>query len=120
MRRVLFCLLIGWVTVQFPSGGWLGITIQDLTPQMAARLGIRNREGVFVARVQFGSPAGKAGVAQGDVIVSYNGKKISNAEDLKREVSQTAPGERIALIVIRNRREKKIEIAVGSPPRRGV
>jgi serine protease Do len=108
-------LLVGWMTLQ--GSGWLGITIQDLSPQMAMRLGIPGEEGVLVTGVQFGSPARKGGLEQGDVILSLNGKKIPNSEALRKEILQTSPGTAIQLSIIRNRSPKRIEIAVGTPPR---
>ena len=115
MRRLFSLILVGWLALQGP--GWLGITIQDLSPQMAMRLGIPSEEGVLVTGVQFGSPAEKGGLKQGDVILSLNAKKIPNSEALRKEITKTNPGTPIELTVIRNRSPKKIEIAVGAPPR---
>lgn len=117
MRRLFFLFLIGWLTVQAPPAGWLGLTVQELTPQIAMRLGIRVMEGVFVAAVQPGSPADRGGVRAGDVIVSLNGKSISDPEALRREVSKIAPGTSIEVALHRGRQEKKIQISVGAPPR---
>ena len=115
MQRLFFLFLIGWMTLQGP--GWLGITVQDLTPQMAMRLGVPSKEGVLVTGVQFGSPAKKGGLEQGDVILSLNGEKIPNSEALRKEILQIRPGTPIQLTIIRNRSAKKIEIAVGTLPR---
>jgi serine protease Do len=115
MRRLFLLILVGWQILQ--GTGWLGITIQDLSPQMAMRLGIPSEEGVLVSGVQFGSPAEKGGLKQGDVIVSLNAKKIPNSEALRKEITKTAPGTSIELSIIRNRAPKRIEIAVGTPPR---
>ena len=118
MRRLILPILLGWLTLQGP--GWLGITIQDLSPQMAMRLGIPGEEGVLVTGVQFGSPAGKGGLTQGDVILSLNAKKIPNSETLRKEVTRIVPGTPIELTIIRNRSPKKIKIAVGTTPREAV
>ncbi len=117
MRRLFFIFLIGWLAVQAPPAGWLGLTVQELTPQIAMRLGIRVQEGVFVAAVQSGSPADKGGVRSGDVILSLDGKKIASPEDLRREVSEISPGTSIEMILYRNQQEKKVQISVGAPPR---
>lgn len=115
MQKISLLFLAGWLTLQGP--GWLGITVQDLTPQMAMRLGIPSEQGVLVTGVQFGSPAKKGGLEQGDVILSLNGEKISNSEALREEIIQIAPGTPIEVTIIRNRSEKKLEIAVGTLPR---
>lgn len=117
MRRLSLFFLIGWLAVQAPPTGWLGLTVQELTPQIAMRLGIRVTEGVFVAAVQAGSPADQGGVRAGDVIVSLNGKKISNPEALRQEVSKISPGTSIEVTLHRGRQEKKVRISVGAPPR---
>ncbi len=120
MRRLFVIFLIGWLAVQAPPTGWLGLTVQELTPQIAMRLGIRVMEGVFVAAVQPGSPADQGGIRAGDVIVSLNGKKISDPEALRREVSKISPGTSIEVALHRGRQEKKVKIWVGSPPREAV
>lgn len=120
MRRFFLFILVGWMAVQLPSGAWLGISVQDLTPQMAARLGIRDQKGVFVASVQFGSPAKKGGIEQGDVIISFDGKDLSGAKDLVKEMSRKVPGDQVELIIIRNQRKKKVKVSLGSPPREAI
>lgn len=117
MRRLFIIFLIGWIAVQAPPAGWLGLTVQELTPQIAMRFGIRVREGVFVAAVQSGSPADQGGVRAGDVIVSLDGKKIASPEALRQEIAKISPGTSIEVTLYRGQQEKKIQIAVGSPPR---
>lgn len=117
MRRLLLFFLIGWGSIQAPPASWLGITVQELTPQLAARFGFTGQEGVFVTGVQFGSPAHTAGLLQGDIIVSLNNQKISDIEKLRKEVSKIAPQTPVELIIIRDRKTLKIQIHVGSPPR---
>jgi serine protease Do len=87
---------------------------------MAARLGIRGQEGVFVASVQFGSPAKKGGVEQGDVIISFDGKKLSRAEDLVKEMSRKVPGDQVELTIVRRRRRLKRMVFLSSPPREAI
>ncbi len=120
MRRFSLFILVGWMAIQLPASAWLGISVQDLSPQMAARLGIRDQNGVFVASVQFGSPAKKGGVEQGDVIISFNGEKLSKARDLVREMSRKVPGDQVELIVIRKQRKRKLTVLLGSPPREAI
>jgi S1-C subfamily serine protease len=117
MRRLLLIFLIGWGTIQAPPAGWLGITVQELTPQMAARFGVHGQEGALVARVEFGSPAQKAGLLQGDIIISLNDRKIIDIETLRKEISKISPDTPAQLTIIRDRKTQKIEINVGAPPR---
>ncbi len=93
------------------------MTVSDLTPQLAARLGLLNLHGAFVINVRSGSPAQRGGVRHGDVIVSFNGEKILNSEALRNKISGVAPGATIQLTVIREREERTIAILVGEMPR---
>lgn len=120
MRRLFVLFLIGWLAVEAPPTGWLGLTVQELTPQIAMRLGIHLREGVFVAAVQSGSPADRGGIRAGDVIVSLEGNKISSPEALRQEVAKISPRTSIEVTLYRNRQEQKVHISVGAPPREAV
>ena len=82
--------------------GWLGVTIQPLTPELAKGLGLPNPQGALVASVADGSPAQKAGLGQGDVITEYNGRKVARSDDLPRAVAETPVGREVPLTVLRN------------------
>jgi S1-C subfamily serine protease len=84
------------------------------------RLGLRVREGVFVAAVQSGSPADRGGIRAGDVLLSLDGKKIATPEALRQEVSKISPGTSIAVRLYRDQRERTVQISVGAPPREAV
>ncbi|MBA1333355.1 serine peptidase, partial [Candidatus Endoriftia persephone str. Guaymas] len=64
------------------SRGWLGVLIQDVTRDLAESFGMQHPQGALVARVLPGSPASKAGLQVGDVILSYNGTKLKSSSDL--------------------------------------
>ena len=64
--------------------GYLGVSIKDLDPEVAARLGLENQKGVLVSNVVEGSPAAKAGLKDGDVITSLGGKPVQNGHDLQK------------------------------------
>ncbi|MBN4054744.1 PDZ domain-containing protein [Nitrospira defluvii] len=117
MQKPSNILLIGLIFFQWVVAGWLGIVVQDLTPQMAMRYGLSNRDGAIVTRVQFGSPAMKGGLLEGDLIISLGGEKIQDAKALKKTLSDISPGSRIDLVIIRNRQEEDLEITLGAPPR---
>jgi len=104
------------LSLQLMGGGWLGILVQDLTPQLARRHGVSLREGVYVARVEFNSPAEKGGLEEGDVIVAINKHPLPDAKALQEVISEISPGTRIQMDIIRGRRRESLEIALGSSP----
>lgn len=114
MRKVSGIALFTFLAFQWVASGWLGILIQDLTPKMAIRYGLSQKEGVLVTRVEFGSPAREAGLQEGDLITSLNNKKIPDSASLVKVVSKLSPGEKVPLNIIRHRRSLKLSIIVGS------
>ena len=70
--------------------GWLGVRIQEVTPEIAESLGLKESDGVLISMVNPGEPAEKAGIKAGDVIINFNGKKIKNVRDLQRIVAEAA------------------------------
>ena len=94
--------------------GYLGVSIQSLTPDMAKGLGVRKqKKGVIVADVKPGSPAEKAGIKQGDIIVKYEGRSIKDAEQLRMLVANTRPGRNVMITVIRNKKPINLTVRVG-------
>ncbi len=83
------------------SRGWLGVQIQNLTPDLAASLGAGSEKGAIVANVIENSPAEKAGFRQGDVILSLNGTQIDDNRDLTRKVASLLAGDRAQFVVLR-------------------
>ena len=69
--------------------GWLGVRIQELTPEIAKSLGLRNEDGVLISMVNPGEPAEKGGLKSGDVIIEFNGKKIKDVKSLQRTVAES-------------------------------
>ncbi len=88
--------------------GMLGVGIQDVTSDLAQQFGLKDVRGVIVNSVKAGSPAEKAGVKQGDVIVGINGTNIADNNELRNHVAQTAPGSQINLTVLRDGREQNL------------
>jgi serine protease Do len=84
------------------SRGWLGVQIQQVTPAIAASLGLKNEHGALVAVVTADSPGGKAGLKQGDVILTFNGSAVDELRDLPRLVADAAPDSKATLGVWRN------------------
>src|SRR5882724_2484615 len=96
--------------------GWLGIAIQDVNDELAASFGVREREGVLVADVMKGGPAEAAGLKPGDVIVELNGAKIREVPELQRRVANVAPGQSVAIGVMRDRVPQSLRVRVGEMP----
>jgi serine protease Do len=96
--------------------GWLGVVIQEITPDIAEAIGVR--EGILVAQVVKNSPADRAGLKVGDIIIAIEGKKLDSVRDLQFTVMKTKPGKEITLTIIREGREKKLRVKVGELPER--
>ncbi len=80
--------------------GYLGILPQPLTPELARAYGLERPEGVLVAKVEKDTPAEKAGLKEGDVIIEFNGKKVTDVESFRLMVAETPPGTKVKIKVI--------------------
>jgi len=94
--------------------GWLGVSTQDLTPELATSFGLRSSRGALVADVVKGGPAEKAGVRRGDVITGYRGKEISDGSALRSEVAISPIGEQVRITIIRNDETREIPVRIGN------
>jgi len=92
--------------------GWLGVSIQKITPDLAQSLSLNESKGALVADVTSSSPAAKGGVQRGDVIVSYNGKKVEESSTLPALVAETSVGKTVPVEVIRDGKTKMLEITI--------
>ena len=92
--------------------GWLGVSVQDLVPED----GRTARRGVLVAAVERTSPAGRAGLRQGDVVVAINGDRVETSRALVRTVAAIPPGQTLRLTVLREGREREMPVQVGRRP----
>ncbi len=93
--------------------GWLGVQIQSVTPEVAASLGINEPKGAIVAGVVPDSPAAKAGLRQGDVILAINGKEVQDSQDLTRRVATLAAGKTATLTAVREGASRTISVTIG-------
>ncbi len=96
--------------------GWLGVAIQNVTPSIAKSLGLPHAEGALVASVVPDSPAAKAGVKSGDVIVKAGDTNIGDVHDLPRLVAETPIGSKLPLTVMRDGKSQTIVADVGEMP----
>jgi len=96
--------------------GYLGLLPQDLTPVMAEKFGLKETTGALVGNVESGTPAGKAGIERGDIILEFNGQKVKNADDLRNIVAQTSPGTEVNIKLFRDGKEKTVRAELGQRP----
>jgi serine protease Do/serine protease DegQ len=95
--------------------GRLGIDIEDLTPDAAAKLKTPTAEGAIIANVQADSPADKAGLRRGDVVLAFNGRTVRSGPDLRNRLGLTAVGEDIELTVFRGGQQLAIKTRIAPP-----
>jgi len=93
--------------------GWLGVYIQPVTKELAEKFDLDEDKGALVADVIDGSPAEKAGLKRGDVIVEYNGKDVEDTHDLPRMVAATPVGEKAEVEVVRKGEKKTLTVTIG-------
>ena len=96
--------------------GWIGVQIQPMTKEIAESLNLKNNEGALVAEPQKDSPAAKAGIEAGDVIVSVDGERVKDARELSRKIGGMAPGASIKLGLFRKGAEKAVNLTLGELP----
>jgi serine protease Do len=98
--------------------GWLGVAIQGITPTIARSLGLDpdQPKGALVASVSPNSPAAKAGIKQGDVVLAANGRPVSNVSELPRIVAAAKPGAKLDVTILRNGREQTVAATVAEMP----
>ncbi|HKT17313.1 MAG TPA: DegQ family serine endoprotease [Stellaceae bacterium] len=96
--------------------GWLGVQIQQVTPEIAKSLGLPKDEGALVADVTAGGPAAKAGFKQGDVILSFNGHAIDKVRDLPIVVAETAIGDKASVKIWRKDSEMTLNPKIAAMP----
>jgi serine protease Do len=96
--------------------GFLGVSIQDLTQDLATSFGLKDAKGALVSDVKDESPAGQAGLKQGDIITTYQDSPVEDAVALQRQVTKTAVGTKVTVRVIRDGHEKDFTVTIGEQP----
>ncbi len=94
--------------------GWLGVMIQDVTPELAKSFDLKEAKGVLIADVEKDGPAQKAGLKRGDVLVGMDGKEVKDAHTLSRLVAGTAPDSEVSMDIIRDGKEKAVKVKIGT------
>lgn len=95
--------------------GYLGVVVQDLTPELANAFGLDNNRGVVVAQVVPGSAAAKAGLKAGDVVFSIDGHKVRNAANLRNRVGMLRVGEKIEMDIKRENKVLTLNVVIDKP-----
>jgi serine protease Do len=88
--------------------GWLGVGIQDLTPELAEYYGLKDQKGVLVSQIFKGDPAENAGIKSNDIIVAVDGKSVTTGRELSATIAGLEVGKRTAITIIRDGREKTL------------
>jgi len=97
----------------FRSGGHVGVSLTTLSEQLADYFGVKDNEGVLITEVTEDSPAQEAGLKAGDVIVAIEDERISDYSDVKEIVAESDKGDKLTFTILRNKRQRKIEVEVG-------
>jgi len=98
--------------------GYLAVTVQDLTPEIARAMGLSLTSGALISSVEPGGPAAKAGLQPGDVVTAVDGEPLRGAGALSRRVAALAPGEKIALEIVRKGKTIKLQATLAERPAR--
>src|SRR5512147_3177107 len=96
--------------------GWLGVSIQSITPELAKQFNLKGEKGVLVSDVSENGPAEKAGLKRGDIIVEYDGKRTDEPNQFRNMVANTSPGEEHSLKVLRNDEVITLKVTIGELP----
>jgi serine protease Do len=98
------------------SRGFMGVNIQNVDPSLAKEFGLKDTKGALVAEVTPKSPAEKAGIQSGDVIVEFNGKPVIDSRHLKLAAGAMAPGTKVPLKVLRDGKSKSLDVTLKELP----
>jgi serine protease Do len=93
--------------------GHLGVYIQQMTQDLADSFGLKETQGILISKVVDGSPAARAGLKQGDVLLKLDGKKIGKIAEFRNAIAMTAPGTVLRLDVLRNGKSREVKVTVG-------
>ncbi len=111
-KRILSRLITGKKILY----GWLGVTVQDLTDELAKYFGSPDKSGVLVAKVLENSPAQKGGIKESDIIKQFDNKNINNVRELLNTVGRVEVGRKVKVLVVRDKKEMTLEVEIGERP----
>lgn len=96
-----------------PRRGWLGVSIQVVTEEIADSLGLKEARGALISNVVEGDPADKAGIVPGDVVLEFNGQEIETSRHLQRVVADTNIANEVPVVIWRGGKRRKLQVVVG-------
>lgn len=96
--------------------GWLGVSMQEITPELAESLKLKRAGGILIAGVLKDGPADHAGIKPGDILKALDGDEISNSAEILNLVAALPPGRTVLLTIIRNHSEKSFKVTIGKRP----
>ena len=94
--------------------GWIGVSVQELTPELAANFGLKDASGALISSVNPGEPADAAGLKAGDIITTFDNKPIKEMTDLPRTVANTPPGKSAAIGIMRDGKPMTLSVKIGT------
>lgn len=94
--------------------GWLGVSVQDLTPELAKSFGVESTKGGLIAEVFKEGPAEKAGMTKGDIVIAYGDKEIDDASTLRNEVATSPIGQEVKVTVLRDGKKQELTVTIGN------
>jgi len=96
--------------------GWLGVSIQPVTPELAKQFGIKEDTGVLVGDIVEDSPSDKAGLRRGDVIMEFDAREVADPTSLRNMVAGTPPGKKAVVRIVREGKDQKLEVTIAELP----
>ena len=97
--------------------GWIGVGVQDVTQEIAESLKLPAAGGVLITQVERGGPADKAGVRLGDILLTVNGKPVTDTNAMLNAIAALQPGQQAQLKMTRNQAENEVAVTIGQRPR---
>jgi serine protease DegQ len=97
--------------------GWIGVELQDITPELANSFQLKKSSGAIIAGVIRGGPADSAGMRPGDILLAVEGEQVNSTADLLNMIAQLQPGQQATLTILRQNQENKLGVQIGTRPR---
>jgi len=94
--------------------GWLGVSVQDVTPELARKFGLQGEKGALIADLAKDGPAEKAGLQRGDIVTAFGGKEVKDASSLRNQVAISPVGQEVKTTIWRNRKKIEVTVKVGN------
>jgi len=114
LGSLMFVALRDGEAVEKTKKGWLGVSVQELTPSLREAMKVGNRTGLLITEVVENSPADDANLRDEDVLLSFDGKAVEKADDFTQLVRSTPPDKKVKVKILRNGEERELEVTIGA------